>query len=184
MAQGRHRAGHHRGEGRSYLERAGGPYHEDPRADGVEKRQTVPEQDLRRRLRPSGHVQVRMQHALRDRHPHAEDVRLPGAAHALRDGQVLPLQRGLHLYVPFRSGVRLLDRDEPERGHLMDKQLRWTRTYLGVPVGRPNVSFFELTSCEGCQLQIMNNEATLLDFLSLVNVVNFREAMTDKADAC
>jgi coenzyme F420-reducing hydrogenase gamma subunit len=65
----------------------------------------------------------------------------------------------------------------------MEKQQRSTRTYLGVPVGRPNVAFFELTSCEGCQLQVLNNEATLLDFLSLVNVVNFREAMTEKADA-
>ena len=56
------------------------------------------------------------------------------------------------------------------------------RTYLGMPVHRPRVAFFELTSCEGCQLQIVNNEATLLDFLSLVTVVNFREAMTEKSD--
>ena len=42
------------------------------------------------------------------------------------------------------------------------------RTYLGVPIACPRVAFFELTSCEGCQLQILNNEATLLDFLSLV----------------
>ena len=56
------------------------------------------------------------------------------------------------------------------------------RTYLGVPVYKPKVAFFELSSCEGCQLQIVNNEATLLDFLSLVEVVNFREAMTGGAD--
>jgi len=56
------------------------------------------------------------------------------------------------------------------------------RTYLGITVERPNVAFFELSSCEGCQLQIVNNEASLLDFLSLVNIVNFREAMTEKAD--
>ncbi len=55
--------------------------------------------------------------------------------------------------------------------------------YLGVPVRRPRVAFFELSSCEGCQLQIMNNEASLLHFLSLVEVVNFREAMTEKSDA-
>ncbi len=58
-----------------------------------------------------------------------------------------------------------------------------TRTYLGLPVARPNVAFFELSSCEGCQLQIVNNESTLLDFLSLVNVVTFREAMTERSDA-
>ncbi len=56
------------------------------------------------------------------------------------------------------------------------------RSYLGVPVVRPDVAFFDLSSCEGCQLQIVNNEASLLDFLSLVNVVAFREAMTEKTD--
>lgn len=56
------------------------------------------------------------------------------------------------------------------------------RTYLGVPVAKPRVAFFELSSCEGCQLQILNNETTLLDFLSLVEVVNFREAMTGASD--
>ncbi len=57
-----------------------------------------------------------------------------------------------------------------------------TLSYLGVPLSRPRVAFFELTSCEGCQLQIFNNEASLLDFLSLVEIVNFREAMTEKSD--
>ena len=56
------------------------------------------------------------------------------------------------------------------------------REYLGIPLNRPKVAFFELTSCEGCQLQILNNESSLLDFLSLVDVVNFREAMTERSD--
>ncbi len=56
------------------------------------------------------------------------------------------------------------------------------RTYLGIPIRRPKVAFFELSSCEGCQLQIVNNEATLLDFLALVDVRAFREAMTEKFD--
>jgi len=55
-------------------------------------------------------------------------------------------------------------------------------TYLGVPVKKPKVAFFEFTSCEGCQLQLLNNEATLIDFLSLVTIVNFREAMTEQSD--
>ena len=55
-------------------------------------------------------------------------------------------------------------------------------SYLGVELKRPRVAFFDLTSCEGCQLQMVNNEATLLDFLSLVEIVNFREAMTEKSD--
>ncbi len=57
------------------------------------------------------------------------------------------------------------------------------RTFLGVDVVKPRVGFFELSSCEGCQLQLLNNEATLLDFLSMVEVVNFREGMTEKSDA-
>lgn len=64
----------------------------------------------------------------------------------------------------------------------MDVQKTGTRTYLGVPLHRPRVAFFDFTSCEGCQLQIVNNESTLLDFLSLVEVVNFREAMTGQSD--
>lgn len=54
--------------------------------------------------------------------------------------------------------------------------------YLGVKLPRPRVAFFELSSCEGCQLQLLNNEATLLDFLSLVEVVRFREGMTEASD--
>jgi len=59
---------------------------------------------------------------------------------------------------------------------------RTERSYMGVPVPRPRVAFFGLSSCGGCQLQILNNEDTLLDFLALVEVVNFREAMTDRSD--
>ncbi|MBU0967212.1 MAG: NADH:ubiquinone oxidoreductase [Proteobacteria bacterium] len=55
-------------------------------------------------------------------------------------------------------------------------------TYLGVPVKKPKVAFFEFTSCEGCQLQLLNNEATLVDFLALLNIVNFREAMSEQSD--
>ncbi len=57
-----------------------------------------------------------------------------------------------------------------------------TGTYLGVQLYRPKAAFFELTSCEGCQLQLLNNEASLLDFLSLIEVVNFREAMSGGTD--
>jgi coenzyme F420-reducing hydrogenase gamma subunit len=55
------------------------------------------------------------------------------------------------------------------------------RSYLGVELARPRVGVFDFTSCEGCQLQFVNNEATLLDFLDLMELVNFREAMTEQA---
>lgn len=57
------------------------------------------------------------------------------------------------------------------------------KTYLNVPVYRPAVGFFEFSSCEGCQLQILNNESNLIDFLSLVDVVQFREVMTEKSES-
>jgi len=51
-------------------------------------------------------------------------------------------------------------------------------TYLGRNISRPRVAFFEFTSCEGCQLQLLNDEHNLLDFLDLFEVVAFREAMS------
>ena len=54
--------------------------------------------------------------------------------------------------------------------------------YLGVEIKKPKVAFFDFTCCEGCQLQIANKEETLLDLLSLVEVVNFREISSDKSD--
>ena len=56
------------------------------------------------------------------------------------------------------------------------------RQWLGVSLRRPRVAFFELTSCEGCQLQVLNHEGTLLDFLALVDVADFREAMSERSD--
>lgn len=56
------------------------------------------------------------------------------------------------------------------------------RSYLGVEIKRPRVAFFDFSSCEGCQLQILNNEASLISFLSLVEIVNFREATSRKSD--
>ena len=56
------------------------------------------------------------------------------------------------------------------------------RNYLGVPAPRPKAAFFELSSCEGCQLQLFNNEATLPEFLSLLEIVRFREVMTGGTD--
>lgn len=57
-----------------------------------------------------------------------------------------------------------------------------SRSWLGATLRRPRVAFLELTSCEGCQLQVLNHEGTLLDFLSLVEVTDFREAMTERSD--
>lgn len=47
---------------------------------------------------------------------------------------------------------------------------------------KPKVAFFDFTSCEGCQLNKLNFEHQILQFLEHVDIVEFREAMDDKAD--
>lgn len=49
-------------------------------------------------------------------------------------------------------------------------------------MSKPKVAFFDFTSCEGCQLNKLNLENDLLAILELVDIVEFREAMDDKAD--
>ena len=51
--------------------------------------------------------------------------------------------------------------------------------YLGIDPIKPKIAVFDFTSCEGCELQLVNKEESLLDFLSLVEVVNFREVSSD-----
>lgn len=42
---------------------------------------------------------------------------------------------------------------------------------------KPKVGFFSFTSCEGCQLQVLNMEEQLLDIAGAIDLVTFREAM-------
>ncbi len=49
-------------------------------------------------------------------------------------------------------------------------------------MSRPRVAFFDFTSCEGCQLSKLNLEDDLLGILGLVEIVNFREAMSEASD--
>ncbi|MFA5354910.1 MAG: cytochrome B [Thermodesulfovibrionales bacterium] len=46
----------------------------------------------------------------------------------------------------------------------------------------PTVAFFDFACCEGCQLQIANLGESLLDILGAINVVEFREVMSEKWD--
>jgi sulfhydrogenase subunit delta len=45
---------------------------------------------------------------------------------------------------------------------------------------KPRVAFFDFACCEGCQLQIANFGETLLDILNLIDVVEFREVMSER----
>jgi coenzyme F420-reducing hydrogenase gamma subunit len=48
---------------------------------------------------------------------------------------------------------------------------------------KPRVAFFDFTGCEGCQLDALNlTGEELISLLNAVDIVNFREVMTETAD--
>jgi sulfhydrogenase subunit delta len=47
---------------------------------------------------------------------------------------------------------------------------------------KPKVAFFDFTSCEGCQLTVVDSLQTHVDLLDAVEIVQFREAMSEKSD--
>ncbi len=47
---------------------------------------------------------------------------------------------------------------------------------------KPRIGIFSFTCCEGCSLAILECENELLDILNIVDVVNFREGMTEKSE--
>ena len=47
---------------------------------------------------------------------------------------------------------------------------------------KPKVAFFDFSSCEGCQLQIADLEEEIIDLISIVDVVSFREVMKEHSD--
>lgn len=47
---------------------------------------------------------------------------------------------------------------------------------------KPKVAFFDFASCEGCQLTVVDALQTHLDLLDAVEIVQFREAMTEKQE--
>ena len=48
-------------------------------------------------------------------------------------------------------------------------------------MAKPKVAFFDFACCEGCQLQVVNLEEDILGVVNLVDVVEFREAITGNA---
>lgn len=51
-------------------------------------------------------------------------------------------------------------------------------------MAKPKVAFFDLSCCEGCQLSAIDLTAEqLLELLDVVDIVEFREAISEKADA-
>ena len=48
-------------------------------------------------------------------------------------------------------------------------------------MSKPRVAFFDFSCCEGCQLQVANFGEALLDILGLIDLVEFREVMSEKS---
>ena len=46
---------------------------------------------------------------------------------------------------------------------------------------KPRVAIFDFACCEGCQLQIVNLEEEILDLVSAVEMVEWREAMSEQS---
>ncbi|MBN1525894.1 MAG: hypothetical protein JW904_15555 [Spirochaetales bacterium] len=49
-------------------------------------------------------------------------------------------------------------------------------------MSKPRVAIFDFACCEGCQLQIVNLEAEIVDLLSIIEPVQWREGMSDHSD--
>ncbi len=48
---------------------------------------------------------------------------------------------------------------------------------------KPTVAFFDFTSCEGCQLTVIDTFQNNPELLDVVQIVEFREAMSEKSDS-
>lgn len=48
--------------------------------------------------------------------------------------------------------------------------------------GKPKIAFFDFACCEGCQLTVIDALQNHLDLLNVVEIVQFREAMSEKGD--
>lgn len=48
--------------------------------------------------------------------------------------------------------------------------------------GKPKVAFFDFTCCEGCQLTVVDSLQTNLELLGVIDIVQFREAISDRGE--
>ncbi len=49
-------------------------------------------------------------------------------------------------------------------------------------MSKPKIAFFDFTSCEGCQLTVVDSLQTHLDLLDAVEIVQFREAISERGE--
>lgn len=49
-------------------------------------------------------------------------------------------------------------------------------------MSKPRIAIFDFACCEGCQLQIVNLEEEIIDLLTVISPVEWREAISDKSE--
>ncbi|NEX13004.1 MAG: NADH:ubiquinone oxidoreductase [Prosthecochloris sp.] len=54
--------------------------------------------------------------------------------------------------------------------------------HLGFSHSKLKIGSFDFTCCEGCQLQLANRESSLVEFLDLLDIRNFREISSERHD--
>jgi len=47
---------------------------------------------------------------------------------------------------------------------------------------KPKIAFFDFSSCEGCQLTVVDSLQTHPELLDVVEIVQFREAMSERGE--
>lgn len=52
-----------------------------------------------------------------------------------------------------------------------------------MTASNPKIAFFDFTSCEGCQLTVVDSLQTYPELLDVVEIVQFREAISEQADS-
>lgn len=52
---------------------------------------------------------------------------------------------------------------------------------MPLSVKKPKLAFFSFTCCEGCQLMVLNCEEEFPEIIELVDIVNFREMMSERS---
>src|SRR5574341_562707 len=118
-------------------------------------------------VRPAGHVSLRADGIDRQGDFGGQHLFVTRTPHEVRRGQVWPLPDQPHLRLPIWPGVSVLG-DQGVGGGVVSGN-----------GGRPKVAFFDFTSCEGCQLTVVDALQDHPDLLEAVEIVQFREAMTD-----
>src|SRR3990172_7848465 len=111
---------------------------------------------------PAGDVPLRADGVVWQRYLRRQYLSVTGTADEMRRGQVWTLPDQQYICLPVRAGF-LLSGDQGVGGGVMSAN------------GKPKIAFFDFTSCEGCQLTVVDSLQTHPELLQAVEIVQIRE---------